>query len=197
MPETFVDLVRYSFFRPREAARVITRLNYPRPVILQVVLLLAVLTVLLQYFLLGFYERQSPTPVTTSFPLPIWDIALQFGGAYLASYIVVFLAKAARVEITMTASLITYVWVNFMMLILMSTALITFYVFTPIFLIIIVFTLIWAPIALTVFWSELLQKENHFLGFIIPVLAILITSAISIIIAAALGLPMMEITPDV
>ncbi|MHA1128040.1 MAG: hypothetical protein ACTSRN_03695, partial [Alphaproteobacteria bacterium] len=78
MPETFVDLVRYSFFRPREAAKVITRLNYPRPVIIQVVLLLAVLTVLLQYFLLGFYERQSPTPVTVTYHLPFWDIALQF-----------------------------------------------------------------------------------------------------------------------
>ena len=197
MPETFVDLVRYSFFRPREAAKVITRLNYPRPVITQVVLLLAVLTVLLQYFLLGFYERQSPTPVTVTFPLPFWDIALQFGGAYLASYIVVFLARVARVNITLTASLITYAWVNFMMLILMSSALISYYVFTPVFLIILVFTLIWTPIALTVFWSELLGNKNLFLGFTIPVLAILLTSAISIILASALGLPLMEITTDV
>lgn len=197
MPETFVDLVRYSFFRPREAARYITRLNYPRPVILQVVLLLAVLTVLLQYFLLGFYERQSPTPLTATFPLPFWDIVIQFGGAYLASYIVVVLAGAAKIKVNMAASIITYAWVNMMMLILMSAALITFYIFTPAFLIIVVFTLIWTPIALTVFWSELLGGNNRFLGFIIPVLAILLTSAISIITASALGLPMMEITTNV
>ena len=197
MPNTFVDLVRKSFFRPREAARYVADLNLTRPVIAQAVLLLAILTVIMQYFLLVVMASTALIPTEVVFNLPIGDILFQAAGAYLTSYIVVLLARAAGITVAFEASIAVFIWFNMLMLVLMGLMLLTFYLLNAASLIIIMFSIVWLPVALTLYWSELLKTQNLFLAFVVPVVAILLASAISVVVAAILGVPLMEITTNV
>ena len=197
MPKPFMQLARESFFQPRTAAPSLIGLNLPRDVIAQAVLLLAVLTVLSQYLLFTFINLQLPGAWIVEFPVPVGDVALQFVGAYVVSQIVVMMARGLQIEVRFTDAMVVYLWFNLLMVLLLTAMIVAAFVIGPVSFILILFTIFWGPYAMAVFWAELLQTKNLFLGFVVAVLAILIGSAISVIAASILGLPMMEIIPNV
>lgn len=197
MPISLLELARESFFRPRTAAPHLIGLNLSRNAILQAALLLAVLTVLSQYLLFVFIQAQTTDVWTVKFSVPLVDVAMQFANAYIASQIVVLLARGIRVNVAFSDSIVVYLWFNFLLVILLSAMIAASFLFGFVGVILVLFTILWGPYALAVFWSELLGSTNLFLGFVVAVVAFLIASAISVIVASILGLPVMEIVPNV
>ena len=197
MPIPLLELARESFFRPRTAAPHLIGLNLSRDVIIQAAMLLAVLTVLSQYLLFVFVQTQATDIWKVKFSVPLVDVAIQFVNAFIVSQIVVLLARGIRVNVSFSDSIVVYLWFNFLLVILLSAMIAASFLFGFFGFILILFTVLWGPYALAVFWSELLGSTNLFLGFVVAVVAFLIASAISVIVASILGLPVMEIVPNV
>ena len=197
MPIPLLVLARESFFRPRTAAPHLIGLNLSRDVIIQAAMLLAVLTVLSQYLLFVFVQAQATDIWKVKFSVPLVDVAIQFVNAFIVSQIVVLLARGIRVNVSFSDSIVVYLWFNFLLVILLSAMIAASFLFGFFGFILILFTVLWGPYALAVFWSELLGSKNLFLGFVVAVVAFLIASAISVIVASILGLPVMEIVPNV
>ncbi len=197
MPTPFLNLLRESFFRPRNAARYILTLDLPRDAIVMATLLISILTVLSQFLLFTISQSLAEGAWTVTFSMPIGDVALQFISAYLVAQIVVMLARAVKSEVTFADSIAVYLWFNFLLVILLSIMVFAIYVLAGFGLLLVVFALVWLPYALAVYWAELLQTKNLFLGFVVAVVAFLIASAISVVVAGIIGLPVMEIIPNV
>ena len=192
-----LELARESFFRPRTAAQHLIGLNLSKDVILQAAMLLAVLTVLSQYLLFVFFQSQVPEVGTLTFSAPFVDVAIQFVNVYIVSYIVVLLARGIRINVDLSDAIVVYLWFNFLLIVLLTVMISATFLFGLVGSILIFFIILWAPYTIAVFWSKLLGSENLFLGFVIATVAFLITSAISIVVVGALGLPVMEITQNV
>lgn len=197
MPMPFLELLRESFFRPRSAARIILSLDLSRDAIIMATLLVSILTVLSQFLLFTVSQSLAEGAWSVSFSLPVGDVALQFVGAYLVAQIVVMLARAVKAEVNFADSIAIYLWFNFLLVILLSTLVVAIYFLSGFGLLMVVATLIWVPYALAVYWSALLKTQNLFLGFVVAVVAFLIASAISVVVAGIIGLPVMEISPNV
>jgi len=196
MPIPLLELARESFFRPRTAAPHLIGLNLSRNVIIEAALLLAVLTILSQFLLYTFIQTQATEVWTVKFSMPLVDVAVQFVNAYLVSHIVVLLARGIRVSVTFSDAMVVYLWFNFLLVVLLSAMILVSVLIGPFGMFIVLFTVVWAPYAMAVFWAHLLGTENRFLGFVVALVAFLIASAISVVIASILGLPVMELIPN-
>ena len=197
MPISLLELARESFFRPRTAAPYLLGVNLSRNVIMEAALLLAVLTILSQYLLFNFIQTQAAEEWTVKFTMPMVDVIVQFVNAYIASQIVVLLARGMRVKITFTDAMTVYLWFNFLLVVLLTLMILTSALFGAFGLFIVLFTAVWGPYALAVFWSHLLRTKNLFLGFTVTIVAFLIASAISVLVVNILGLPVMELIANV
>ena len=197
MPISLLELARESFFRPRTAAPYLLGVNLSRNVIMEAALLLAVLTILSQYLLFNFIQTQAAEEWTVKFTMPMVDVIVQFVNAYIASQVVVLLARGMRVKITFTDAMAVYLWFNFLLVVLLTIMILTSALFGAFGLLIVLFTAVWGPYALAVFWSNLLRTKNLFLGFTVTIVAFLIASAISVLVVNILGLPVMELIANV
>lgn len=197
MPIPLLELARESFFRPRTAAPHLIGLNLSRKVLIESALLLAVLTILSQFLLYTFIQSQTTEVWTVKFSMPLVDVVVQFVNAYLVSQIVVLLARGVRVNVTFSDAMAVYLWFNFLLIVLLSLMILTSVMFGAFGMFIVLFTIVWGPYTLAVFWSNLLETKNLFLGFVVALVAFLIASAISVIVASILGLPVMELIPNV
>ncbi|MCK4860775.1 MAG: hypothetical protein KAS85_02525 [Rhodobacteraceae bacterium] len=197
MPIPLLELARESFFRPRTAAPHLIGLNLSRNVIIESALLLAVLTILSQFLLYTFIQTQATEAWTVKFSMPVVDVAVQFVNAYFVSQIVVLLARGIRVNVAFGDAMVVYLWFNFLLVVLLSVMILTSVLFGPFGIFVVLFTVVWGPYALAAFWSHLLGTKNLFLGFVVAIVAFLIASAISVIVAGILGLPVMELIPNV
>lgn len=197
MPIPLLELARESFFRPRTAAPHLIGLNLSRNVLIEATLLLAVLTILSQYLLYTFIQTQATEMWTVKFTMPLVDVGVQFVTAYIVSQIVVLLARGIRVNVTFSDAMVVYLWFNFLLVILLDIMILTSLLFGPFGIFVVLFTIVWGPYTLAVFWSQLLGTKNLFLGFVVAIVAFLIASAISVIVASILGLPVMELIPNV
>lgn len=197
MPIPLLELARESFFRPRTAAPHLIGLNLSRNVLIEAALLLAVLTILSQFLLYTFIQTQATEAWTVKFSVPLVDVAVQFVNAYIVSQIVVLLARGIRVNVAFSDAMAVYLWFNFLLVVLLAVMILTSALFGAFGMFIVLFTIVWGPYTLAVFWSHLLGTKNLFLGFVVAVVAFLIASAISVIIASILGLPVMELVPNV
>lgn len=197
MPISLLELARESFFRPRTAAPYLLGVNLSRNVIMEAALFLAVLTILSQYLLFNFIQTQAAEEWTVKFSMPVVDVMVQFVNAYIASQIVVLLARGMRVKITFTDAMTVYLWFNFLLVVLLTIMILTSALFGAFGLFIVLFTAVWGPYALAVFWSNLLRTKNLFLGFTVTIVAFLIASAVSVLVVNILGLPVMELIANV
>ena len=197
MPIPLLELARESFFRPRTAAPKLIGLNLSRNVIIQAAMLLAVLTVLSQYLLFVFVQTQATDIWKVSFSMPLIDVAVQFVTAFFVSQIVVILARGIRIEVAFRDAMAVYLWFNFLLVVLLAVMIFASFLIGAAGMIFILFTVVWGPYCLAVFWSELLGTKNLFLGFVVAIVAFLLASAISVIVVGFLGLPVMEIVPNV
>ena len=197
MPIPLLELARESFFRPRTAAPKLIGLNLSRNVIIQAAMLLAVLTVLSQYLLFVFVQTQATDIWKVSFSMPLIDVAVQFVTAFFVSQIVVILARGIRIEVAFSDAMAVYLWFNFLLVVLLAVMILASFLIGAAGMIFILFTIVWGPYCLAVFWSELLGTKNLFLGFVVAIVAFLLASAISVIVVGFLGLPVMEIVPNV
>mgnify|MGYP006935315179 CR=1 FL=1 len=197
MPIPLLELARESFFRPRTAAPHLTGLNLSRNVLIEAALLLAVLTILSQFLLYTFIKTQATDAWTVEFTMPVVDVGVQFVNAYLVSQIVVMLARGIRVNVTFSDAMVVYLWFNFLLVVLLSVMILTSVLFGPFGVFVVLFTIVWGPYTLAIFWSQLLGTKNLFLGFVVAIVAFLIAGAISVIVANILGLPVMELIPNV
>lgn len=197
MPIPLLELARESFFRPRTAAPHLIGLNLSRNVLIEATLLLAVLTILSQYLLYTFIQTQATEMWTVKFTMPLVDVGVQFVNAYIVSQIVVLLARGIRVNVTFSDAMAVYLWFNFLLVILLAIMILTSLLFGPFGIFVVLFTIVWGPYTLAAFWSQLLGTKNLFLGFVVAIVAFLIASAISVIVASILGLPVMELIPNV
>lgn len=197
MPISLLGLARESFFRPRTAAPNLIGLNLSRNVIIQAAMLLAVLTVLSQYLLFVFVQTQATDIWKVSFSMPLIDVAVQFVTAFFVSQIVVILARGIRIEVAFKDAMAVYLWFNFLLVVLLAVMILASFLIGAAGMIFILFTIVWGPYCLAVFWSELLGTKNLFLGFVVAIVAFLLASAISVIVVGMLGLPVMEIVPNV
>jgi len=197
MPIPLLELARESFFRPRTAAPHLIGLNLSRTVLIEAALLLAVLTILSQFLLYTFIQTRAAEAWTVKFSMPLADVAVQFVNAYIVSQIVVILARGIRVKVTFSDAMVVYLWFNFLLVVLLSVMILTSLLIGPFGMFIVLFTVVWGPYTLAVFWSYLLGSKNLFLGFVVAVVAFLIASAISVILASIVGLPVMELIPNV
>lgn len=197
MPIPLLELARESFFRPKTAAPELIGLNIPRNKLIEAAMLLAVLTVLSQYLLFLFIQAQGAGAWGVSFSVPFVDVGLQFANAFIASQIVVLMARVLRVNVSFVDSLVVYLWFNLLLIVLMGLMIATSFFFGIMGIVIILFTIFWGPYTLAVFWSELLETKNLLLGFVVAVVAFLLASAVLVIIAGILGLPVMGIIQNV
>lgn len=197
MPIPLLELARESFFRPRTAAPHLIGLSLSRKVLIESALLLAVLTILSQFLLYTFIQTQATEAWTVKFSMPLADVVVQFVNAYLVSQIVVLLARGIRVNVTFSDAMAVYLWFNFLLVVLLSVMILTSVLFGAFGMIIVLFTVVWGPYTLAVFWSHLLGSKNLFLGFVVAIVAFLIASAVLVIVASILGLPVMELIPNV
>ncbi|PCJ74768.1 MAG: hypothetical protein COA53_08215 [Rhodobacteraceae bacterium] len=197
MPIPLLELARESFFRPRTAAPHLIGLNLSRNVLIEAALLLAVLTILSQFLLYTFIQTQATEAWTVKFSVPLIDVAVQFVNAFIVSQIVVLLARGIRVSVAFSDAMAIYLWFNFLLVVLLAVMILTSALFGAFGMFVVLFTIVWAPYTLAVFWSHLLGTKNLFLGFVVAVVAFLIASAISVVLASILGLPVMELVPNV
>ncbi|OUS08285.1 hypothetical protein A9Q96_02170 [Rhodobacterales bacterium 52_120_T64] len=197
MPIPLLELARESFFRPRTAAPHLIGLNLSRNVLIEAALLLAVLTILSQFLLYTFIQTQATEVWTVKFSVPLVDVAVQFFNAYLVSQIVVMLARGIRVDVKFSDAMVVYLWFNILLVVLLSLMILTSMLLGPFGIFVVLFTIVWGPYALAVFWSQLMGTKNLFLGFVVAVVAFLIAGAILVIAASFLGLPVMELIPNV
>ncbi len=197
MPIPLLELARESFFRPRTAAPNLIGLNLSRNILIESALLLAVLTILSQFLLYTFIQSQTTEVWTVKFSVPLVDVVVQFVNAFLVSQIVVMLARSVRVKVTFSDAMAVYLWFNFLLVVLLSVMILTSVLFGAFGMVIVLFTVVWGPYTLAVFWSHLLGTKNLFLGFVVALVAFLIASALSVIVASILGLPVMELVPNV
>jgi len=197
MPISILELARESFFRPRTAAPYLIGLNLTRNTIVQAAMLLAVLTVLSQYLLFVFVQNQATDVWSVQFPMPLADVVVQFVTAYIVSQIVVILARAVSIDVKFRDAMAIYLWFNLLLVALLAVMIVTSFMVGAAGLIIILFTIVWGPYCLAVFWSELLQTKNLFMGFFVGMVAFLLATAISAVLVGVLGLPVMEIVPNV
>lgn len=196
MPISLLELARESFFRPRTAAPYLIGVNLSRNTLIEAAMLLAVLTVLSQYLMFWFAQNYAPDILMVNFSVPIIDVAIQFAGVFLASQIVVIFARGIGRDVSIADSVTVYLWFNFLLVVLLTVIILASVVFGAAAMILILFMLFWGPYTLAVFWSELLGTSNRFLGFVVAVVAFLMTSAISVVVSSILGLPVMEIIPN-
>jgi hypothetical protein len=166
-------------------------------VLIEAALLLAVLTILSQFLLYTFIQTQATEAWTVKFSAPVVDVAVQFVNAYIVSQIVVLLARGIRVNVAFSDAMVVYLWFNFLLVVLLSVMILTSVLFGPFGMFVVLFTIVWGPYTLAAFWSQLLGTKNLFLGFVVAIVAFLIASAISVIVASILGLPVMELIPNV
>jgi hypothetical protein len=150
-----------------------------------------------QYLLYTFIQSQATELWTVVFTMPLVDVGVQFVNAYIVSQIVVLLARGIRVNVTFTDAMVVYLWFNFLLIILLTVMILTSVLFGPFGIFVVLFTVVWGPYTLAVFWAQLLGTKNLFLGFVVAIVAFLIASAISVIVASILGLPVMELIPNV
>lgn len=197
MPISLLELARESFFRPRTAAPNLIGLNLSRNVLVEAAMLLAVLTVLSQYLLFIFVQTQATDIWKVEFSMPLVDVAVQFATAFIVSQIVVILARGVSINVSFQDAMTVYLWFNFLLVVLLAAMILASFMIGAAGMIFILFTVIWGPYCLAVFWSELLGGKSLFLGFFVGVVAFLLASAISVIIVSILGLPVMEIVPNV
>lgn len=197
MPISLLELARESFFRPRTAAPHLLGLNLSRNVIIQAAMLLAVLTVLSQYLLFVFVQTQATDIWRVEFSMPLFDVAVQFATAFIVSQIVVILARGISINVTFQDAMAVYLWFNFLLVVLLALMILSSFMIGAAGLIFILFTVIWGPYCLAVFWAELLRTKNLFLGFFVGLVAFLLATVISAVVVGILGLPVMEIVPNV
>jgi len=197
MPIPLLELARESFFRPRTAAPHLIGLNLSRNVLIEAALLLAVLTILSQFLLYTFIQTQAAEAWTVKFSMPVVDVAVQFVNAYIVSQIVVMLARGISVNVTFSDAMAVYLWFNFLLVVLLSVMILTSALFGAFGMFVVLFTIVWGPYSMAAFWSHLLGTQNLFLGFVVALVAFLIASAITVIVANMLGLPVMELIPNV
>jgi len=197
MPIPLLELARESFFRPRTAAPHLIGLNLSRNVLIEAAMLLAVLTILSQFLLYTFIQTQANEAWTVKFSMPVVDVAVQFINAFFVSQIVVLLARGVRVNVTFSDAMVVYLWFNFLLVVLLSMMILTSALFGAFGMFIVLFTVVWGPYTLAVFWSHLMGTKNLFLGFVVAIVAFLLASALSVIVAGILGLPVMELVPNV
>lgn len=197
MPLPLLELARESFFRPRTAAPNLIGLNLSRNVIAEAAMLLAVLTVLSQYLLFVFVQNQASDIWRIEFSMPLIDVGVQFITAFIVAQVVVILGRGIKVEIAFSDAMAVYLWFNFLLVVLLAVMIFASFLIGAAGMIFILFTAVWGPYCLAVFWSELLGTKNLLLGLVVAVVAFLIASAISVIAVSTLGLPVMEIVPNV
>ncbi|MGE4610551.1 MAG: hypothetical protein AAED33_03985 [Paracoccaceae bacterium] len=197
MPKSLFALVRESIFQPRVAARYIANVSPSSEVVFLGALLLAVASVLSQYLMFGFVSRALIDDWTMTFNMPFIDVAFQFIRIFVIAQVTVFLAKRISFDVQLFDVVKVFVWYNLILQLLFGLTILVMLMFGLIGLLIILFTAFWAPYAAALFWSELFDTKKLFLGFAIAVVAFLIASAISAVVAGFLGLPVMEIIPNV
>lgn len=197
MPLPLLELARESFFRPRTAAPNLIGLKLSRNVIAEAAMLLAVLTVLSQYLLFIFVQNKATDIWRVEFSMPLIDVAVQFVTAFVVAQVVVILARGIKVEISFSDAMAVYLWFNFLLVVLLAVMIFASFLIGAAGMIFILFIAVWGPYCLAVFWSELLGTKNLLLGLVIAVVAFLIATAISVFVVSVLGLPVMEIVPNV
>ncbi len=193
----FTDLVRLSVTRPQEAARLVLSLRPTNAVILQGALLLAILSVLLRDALVAYTTSFSPDPVAVIYPPVYIDLAEQFFGVYLVSYLTVFLARIFGISIPFARSATIYIWYNLMLSIAGFVMVGGFLLLGGLGLVLSMAIGGWAIWAAAHFWAVLMGSDKLFFGFLLAVVPVILGSVITVMLAGMLGLPMLEFANDV
>ncbi len=197
MTNPYYDLLRKSVTQPGEAARVLASVKLSTSEIAQAALLLALVSVVARYGLLWFLVSLSPTPAYLT-DYAVWaDVAMQFGGIYLAIFATVILGRAMGAMIPFPKAAATYIWFNLLVTLGSLLMLGAFYLLGGVGMLVSLAVGIWALWAMAHFWSMLLGRDNLLLGLVLGVVSILLASTITVVVVGMLGLPVMEISTDV
>ncbi len=197
MKSAFVDLVRQSLTRPAEAARVLVALKLSNAEVLQATALLAVLSVIARYGLFGFLVAYSPTPVGLTDYNVVADLAMQFGGVYLAILTIIILARGMGARVAFADAAAVYIWFNLMLTLASFVMLLAFYALGSIAVLVSAAVGIWGLWAMAHFWAVLVARDNLLVGLGLGLVSVLIASSVTVVVVGVLNLPVMEITANV
>ncbi len=196
MPKKFSDLVRESVFRPKDAARYIVALEVPKRTIIEAAVLMSILVSVFQYGVLQVIGELSENNLTTVFPYPFLDVAMQFVSIYVVNFLIVILARGAGIKVDLYEAIKVYLWFNFVLTLMMATTIMGIFALGPFVTILGIGLVFWVPFMVMSFWSVLLNS-NLGVGFVVPIVAFIIASAFTTILASALNLPLMEYVENV
>lgn len=197
MSKDLSQLVRDGLLRPREASRYLLDLNLSASVIFQAALLLAVLSTLSVFFVYDLMEKYAPSPMeVVAAPLMI-GVLTQLGFVISCSYVVTLLSPAFGKKVTFSDSAVIFIWFNLLQLGLSAIGLALILIFGLLAFFVPLIPLIWTFWAAGRYWAALVENDNNFIGFMLVVVAILITLPIMGLLISLLGLPTAGVLTDV
>ncbi len=197
MPTGWTEFIRTGFARPREATRRLLAMDLSMSTVLQGALLLAILNALVFNFLYDVMEALSLPPVVILAPPLMQSVLTNLLFILLASYFVAMLSAGFGKRVSFTQSASIFVWFNILQLgasvaafaiVALAGLLGAFVIFLPI---------LWTLWAIGQYWAELVGSENAIVGFVLILVAVMITFPILGLIVVILGLPGLEVVQDV